>query len=88
MKLQMKELRQRFVPPEAWLRGVALKDGGGETESWSGKRKEKGEETMERQRSEPFDAQRMRLEFWLSSSSSNLLSFPSQSTNNGARIDL
>lgn len=73
------------MAPAAEGRG---RDGRGETESWSVKRREKQEETKERKRSEAFDAPRMRLEFWLSSSSSYLLPFSSQSTNNGARIDL
>lgn len=71
------------MAPAAEGRG---RDGRGEC--WSVKRREKQEETKERKRSEAFDAPRMRLEFWLSSSSSYLLPFSSQSTNNGARIDL
>lgn len=66
------------------LRGVALTDSGGENGSWSDKRRRNGGKGKVR---EVFDAAWMRLEFWLSSSSSFLLPFPSQSTNDGARID-
>lgn len=66
------------------LRGVALIDGGGENGSWSVKRRRNRGKGKVR---EAFDGW-MRLEFWLSSSSSYLLPFPSQSTNDGARSRL